>query len=253
VLHDLQREFSDVALTNSVAALLPQVTASRGSRKRRLGVYHANTVNSLTDVLSAAYPVVQRIVGDRFFNGLAKEFIEMHPPRQPTLFRYGGALADFLGGFVPAKDLPYLVDVARLEWARIDAYFAADRTPLDPQRLADVPPEQIGDLKFIVQPAHQLLESAFPIFTIWAMNQPNLDSVPEINFTHGECGFVSRLDNIVIQRALSIDTLTWLGALAEGKSLGAATELAMGCGAAFDLQNTLRQQLADGTFSDFHV
>lgn len=253
MLHDLQREFADVALTNSVAALLPQVDAPHGSRERRLGVYHANTLNSLTDVLSAAYPVVQRIVGDRFFRGLASEFIAVHPPRQPTLFQYGSAMAEFLNRFEPAKDLPYLPDVARLEWARIDAYFAPDSDPLDPQRLANISPEQIVDLRFKVQPAHQLVESAFPVMTIWSVNQPDFDQVPEVDLKRGEYGFVSRLNNVVIQRALAADTTIWLRALAAGETLGTATELAMERDGTFDLQNTLRQQLADGTFSDFHI
>ena len=253
MLHDLQRDFAGVALTNSVAALLPRVSAPRGSKERRLRVYHANTLNSLTDVLSAAYPVVQRIVGDRFFHGLAKAFIEANPPRQPALFRYGGALPDFLTQFEPANTLPYLADIARLEWARIDAYFAADCDPLDPQQLADVPPEQIGDLRFTMQPAHQLLESTFPIFTIWGVNQPDFDSVPKVDFAESEGGFVSRLTHTVIQRALPADTLAWLRALAEGETLGTATALAMACDVTFDLQNTLRQHLADGTFTDFHI
>ncbi len=253
MLHDLQRDFAGVALTNSVAALLPHVSAARGSTERRLSVYHANTLNSLTDVLSAAYPVVQRIVGDRFFYGLAKAFIAAHPPRQPALFRYGDALPEFLTQFEPAKTLPYLADMARLEWARLDAYFAADCDPIDPQQLANVPPEQISNLKFTMHPAYRLLESNFPIFTIWAVNQPDLDPVPEVDFDQSEDGYVSRLTHTVIQRALPSDTLSWLRALKDGETLGTATALAMACDEAFDLQNTLRQHLADGTFSNFHV
>ena len=38
----------------------------------------------------------------------------------------GGHLADFLPAFAPARELPYLADVARLEWLVHKAHYAAD-------------------------------------------------------------------------------------------------------------------------------
>ncbi len=253
MLHDLQKSFADVALTNSVEALLPHVATPRGAIERRLGVYHANTLNSLIDVLSAAYPVIQRIVGDRFFQALAKDFIKTHPPQQPTLFRYGDALPDFISSFAPANDLPYLPDVARLEWTRVEAYFAADSAALNPERLAEVPAEQIADIKFSVSPTLRLLESDVPIFTLWHVNQPDQDRVPEIDFSHPESGFVLRPAHTVMQRVVPMETLIWLRALTSGETLGTATELALTHENTFDLQNTLRQHLVDGTFTELYL
>lgn len=252
MLHDLQRRFAAVALHKTFDPLLPLIQAERGSKERRLGVYHANTLNSLIDVLESAYPVTKRIVGERFFKALAKSYIEIHPPQQPTLFRYGGTLGDFLDGFAPAKDLPYLADTARLEWIRIEAYFAEDREPIDPQQLAEVSPEQIGDVRFTPHPAFQCIQSKHPIFQIWAINQPDHQEVPEVDFSVPEAGFVSRQDLMVFQRVETQGTFAWLNALVQGRSLGAATEEATGQDPNFDLQNALRQHLADGTFTDVH-
>lgn len=249
MLLDLQRGFSSAALKKSFGPLLPLVEAERGSTERRLGVYHANTLNSLIDVLASAYPVTKRIVGDRFFNALAKNYIETNPPQRPTLYRYGGTLGTFLDEFAPAKDLPYLADVARLEWARIGAYFAEDCDALDPQRLAEIPPEQIGDVRFTTHPAFQCVESSYPIFQIWAVNQPEHQDVPEVDFSLPEKGFVSRLAHTVFQRAETPGTFAWLSALSQGRSLGEAAEYALSQDADFDLQNALRQHLADGTFA----
>ena len=57
------------------------------------------------------------------------------PPRSPLLFQYGGSFADFIAGFAPAAPLPYLRDMARLEYAQGLAYHAADREPLPPASL----------------------------------------------------------------------------------------------------------------------
>ena len=62
-------------------------------------------------------------------------FVREQPPRSPLLAIYGDEFADFIAAFEPARELPYLADVARLEAARTRAYHAADATPLDAGRL----------------------------------------------------------------------------------------------------------------------
>jgi len=52
---------------------------------------------------------------------------QLHPrasARAAALAEYGDGFADFLAGFAPAQSLPYLADVARLEWAINAAYHA---------------------------------------------------------------------------------------------------------------------------------
>lgn len=250
MLHDLQRGFADVALANKLAPLVADVRAAKGTTERRLGVYRNNTVNSLTNVLKAAYPVLERIVGERFFRGLALAFIEAHPPQQPTLFRYGGDLATFLESFPPAQQVPYLADVARLEWARIESYFAADRGPLDPHALAAIDPEELGDVRFTMHPSIRLVESSYPVFEVWSVNQGDQKTIPKIDFERGEHGFVLRRDNIVSQRILNASDYKWLWAIARGVPLGPATAQALELEQTFDLQNILQLALAEGVFTD---
>jgi len=253
MLHDLQKDFAAIALSNNKAALLGRVQAARGTPERRLGVYHTNTIVSLTDVLKAAFPVVARIVGDRFFLAMAKVFIEAHPPTQPTLFRYGHDLPTFLGAFPPAESMPYLADVARLEWARIEAYFAEDCAPMDPTQLAEIAPDMLSQASFSLHPSLRLMDSAFPIFEIWAVNQADHDVIPGIDFGRAECGLVMRRDQTVVQRLLNEDAYHWLKSIATGLALGEATALVAVRSPNFDLQNTLHLLLAEGAFTDAHI
>jgi len=253
MLHNLQKDFAGVSLSNTLSPLLDHVTAARGSKERRLGVYRTNTLNSLTDVLGAAFPVVQRIVGERFFRALAQAFIEAHPPRQPTLFRYGGELPKFVATFEPAKTLPYLADVATLEWARIESYFAADQEALNPARLSDVAPEHLEDITFSAHPSLRLVQSSFPIIEIWNVNQPTQASVPEIDFSVPERALVLRRGSTVFHRDLTTGEHAWLIALSNGDTLGVAVETALAEDPNFDFQNMLRQALADGAFSNIHL
>lgn len=250
MLHDLQRGLADVALTNALTPMLERVSAARGSKERRLEVYRTNTLNSLTNVLIAAYPVVERIVGTHFFRATAQAFIAAHPPHQPVLYRYGGAFADFLEGFEPAANLSYLPDVARLEWARIESYFAVDNSPLDPQRLAELRPEQVASVVLTPNPSARLISAVHPVFEIWAANQPEETNVRQVDLAVEEQGLVLRREHAVTQRTIPKGEYAWLNALFAQDPLGTATEVAAATDPDFDLQNTLRQHLAEGTFTD---
>src|SRR4029450_8564106 len=78
----------------------------------RLQVYRNNTFSSLTAALKDSFPVVCRLVDERFFGYAAQEYIRIHPPRAPRLAEYGADFAGFLDGFEPVHHLAYLPDVA---------------------------------------------------------------------------------------------------------------------------------------------
>ncbi|MGA7803702.1 MAG: hypothetical protein WCB02_03650, partial [Bradyrhizobium sp.] len=67
----------------------------------------------------------------------------------------------------PAASLPYLPDVAELEWAVSRALHAPDAERLDPARLAEVAPEDCGRLRLIAEPSLGLLHLRHPADAIW--------------------------------------------------------------------------------------
>jgi hypothetical protein len=42
--------------------------------------------------------------------------VRIEPPLSPILLKYGGRFPTFIETFRPTSSLPYLADVARLEW-----------------------------------------------------------------------------------------------------------------------------------------
>ena len=253
MLHECQRDFVAAALKNEKAALIGHVQSPHGALERRLGVYYSNTINSLNDVLMAAFPVVLAIVGERFFRVMAREFVQVHPPKRPTLFRYGETLPSFLSTFSPGKTMPYLPDVARLEWARIEAYFAVDCVSIDSCKLASVAPEYLHALTLSLHPSVQLIRSTYPIFRIWDVNQDRHDTITNINLSQTECGLVFREGHSVIQRLLGRDSFQWLKQISIGRTFGQATESTVSEFPEFDLQDTLHLLLASGVFTNISV
>ena len=237
-LSDTQAEFV-ASLRNP--GLPPPASLSRPggtSPNKRFDVYRNNVVASLIEALRASFPVVERLVGEEFFKATARAYIDHEPPKSPLLFLYGRTLGDFVEGFPPAASVPYLGDIARLEWARLSAYHAADRTPVTIDRLAQVPPEQLGDVAFQLHPSLALLSSRWPVFSIWAASS-GLGSEDEVEMDRGE-------ELAVIRPAFEIDTrrlpsggYDFIHALQGGATLGQAAELAVTTTDGFELAQHL--------------
>ena len=149
---------------------LPGFVTARQAEEaaQRFAVYRNNVAHSLREALGRRFPVVKRLVGAEFFNAMAGEFIAAHPPRQPVLQEWGADFAGFLDRFPPVETLPYLGDVARIEWARGLSYHAADAMPMPPRRLTETGPLRL-------HPSLQLLRLTHPAFDIWQANQPGRD------------------------------------------------------------------------------
>ncbi len=212
---------------------------------RRFAVYRNNVMASLGTALARRYPVIERLVGGEFFAAMARQFVMRHPPRSPLLAQYGEAFADFIAAFEPARELPYLADVARLEAARTRAYHAEDATPLGADGFAALDAEALGDLRLQLHPSAAILRSPFPIVTIWAMNSGELELRP-IETGQGEDALVIRPHMDVEVRALPPGGAAFLQSLADGLPLRDAVAAALADHAGFDLTGNLAGLIGSG-------
>lgn len=231
----LQRRFAGAVLQARLSTPDGIRPAAGATRERRFGVYRNNVKASLTAALAARFPVVRRLVGDEFFAATALVFVERHPPRSPVLAEYGGAFAEFLEEFDPAADLPYLPDIARLEWARHMAFHSADAKPIGIGRLAALQPEQIGTAILGIHPAARVIASPWPIVSLWTTNA--YDATPEapaVGWT-GETALVMRPHLDVLVRPLPAGTLLLVAALTQGIALGTAADAVSRAQESFDL------------------
>jgi hypothetical protein len=136
--------------------------------RQRLAVYKNNVYARLIDALSATYPAVTRLVGDEFFRFAAREFVASHPAGK-ALVEYGDAFPDFLGDFGPAASVPYLPDVARLEYLYLESYHAAEAEPLSQSRFQRLVREP-AEARVSLHPSARLMSSRFPVSRIWEIN-----------------------------------------------------------------------------------
>ena len=218
-------------------------------RERRLAVYRNNVRHALLGVLDAAFPVVRELIGADCFAAAALTFVARRPPRAPALYAYGGDLADFLADFEPLAELPWLADVARLEWARNEALFAAEREPLSPNQLAAVPAAELPGLRLTVHPSARLLESAWPIHSIWDAHQPGGGALEAVDLGRAETALIWRQGGAVRQRLPGPGEAALLAAFALECPLAEAAETAAARDPSLDLSVVLARLLADGVLA----
>ena len=200
----------------------------------RFAIYRNNRIAALAEALSATYAATQRLVGERFFGSLAHAFINAHPPRTPVLHEYGAEFPGFIDSFEAASSLPYLADVARIEWAWMRAYHAADCEPLGTNCLFGHKDEDVEGLVFALHPSASLIRSAHPAATIWQMNTDG-GTPGSIESWHGENVLVVRPKLDVAVRVISDPTALFLTGLDAGLPLGLAAEAARKVAPDFDL------------------
>src|SRR5262249_3751590 len=185
-LHELQTGIRLSVLGDSRPEILAAILDDGIDPARRLQIHRNNFRLSLTEALKANFPVVCRVVDERFFAYAADRFITAHPPTSPCLSEYGAALPEFLEQFEPAQSVPYVPDLARLEWAILESSRAEDRLPVDVAALHQVDIPQCPTLVLELDPSIRLLRSVWPIATIWAVHQSE-DEIRPIDLHSGGC------------------------------------------------------------------
>jgi len=237
----LQAAFA-AALTarDAAAADVAVLQGSAARARRRLAFYRGNVQASAHKALRNAYPVCERLVGDPFFEGMAHAYAAAHPSASGDLNEYGAGLPGFIRGFTPAASLPYLPDVATLEWHVHRAHYAADHPPLDLRELSRLAPGRFGELRAVLHPACALVRTAAPAVSIWRAHQPGSDGRFAVDVDAGpERALVHRPAWRVEVAALDAAPHAFLAACEGGATLTVAMHAARAYEDAFALETYL--------------
>lgn len=188
----------------------------------RLSVYRNTFAQTLIRALRLSYPAVERLVGTEFFDAATRDFIVAQPPPTSYLDDFGGDFAAFLDRFEPAASVPYLGDVARLEWAVCRALHAPDAAPLPLASLHSVDAADYARICFTPHSSVGLVHTVFPADVIWRAVLGNDDAaLAAINLSSGPAW-------LIVQRGPSgvditgMDEALWdfVNALCAGRPLG---------------------------------
>jgi hypothetical protein len=253
-LRDLQCAVGQAVLGTDQASIVDAIERDGLDPAARLGIYRHHYLTSLTEALKAIYPVVCRLVDERFFAYAARGFIDKTPPRAPCLFEYGAAFPGFLAEFPAAAKLAYLPDVARLEWAINAALHAPAEAPVARAAFAEVAAADYPKLAFRLQPSLGLLASDWPVDRIWKANRPEKQNVDPVDLGKGGCRLeIRQQDDAVAFRRLEAGEFDFRKALAEGRPLEAAAAAVLERDPSFDLATALGRLMGEGLIAGFEI
>jgi hypothetical protein len=237
----IQAIYGDRDLSSSVAGLTLQPGFS---------IYRNTIIKGCIDALQANYPTIERLVGTEWFRAAAAVYVRETRPISVSMMEYGASFPDFLAIFEPAKGLPYLADVARLDRDWIEAHTARDQASLDPAALGRLAPEELG--RTVLRPLQAARWRWFadqPIYTIWSVNRAGESLADDIEW-QGEGALLVRCDGIVSWRAIGLGACAFLDACAAGVPLEQAANLALEAQPAIDIAQLLSDLLTAGVFAD---
>jgi hypothetical protein len=147
------------------------VDPPQGTIEARWHVYADGYVARIAEAIENDYPALNRVLGARALRSLTARYLARFPPRSHDLGRVGDRLPGFLEGDSLTQELPFLPDLARLEWTVAEAFVAADGNDLRWDDLARLGPEAVAELPLQLRPGAGRVRSAWPIYDIWTVRE----------------------------------------------------------------------------------
>jgi hypothetical protein len=244
-LRELQMQLRQGVLDGDSAEIVAAIRGDGLDPAARIGIYRNHFLATLSASLQGTFPVVCRLVDERFFAYAAHEYLRAHPPHSRCLIEYGADFADFLADFEPCNALPYLTDIARFEWALNIAGSVQEAAPLPPQAFAEVPTNEAAYVALRLQPSLSYVLSPWPIDAIWLANRQS--EVPPVDLASGGARLEIRRDgDAVAWLRLHPATFAFRQALAEGLALAEAFTASTQQDPAFDLAAAVQHIFAEG-------
>ncbi|RMD85201.1 MAG: DUF2063 domain-containing protein [Candidatus Dadabacteria bacterium] len=188
--------------------------------RARLAAYVGGYPARIEESLADAYPAVRHILGAAEFHRLAADYMPMVPAGTYNLNAVGYRLPELLRQHRLNGELPFLADLAALEWAVWKAFHAGPGQPFDPARLAGWSAADFERAAVRLQPGVAVVCSEWPIADLWAARSTPRDQIDIV--------LAGRPQNVLVYRCgleVACETLgrleaEALSALAAGRTLG---------------------------------
>ena len=136
-------------------------------RLERLDIYAEGYYSRLLECLEDDYETLKRVLGDKLFRRLVADYLEAHPSRSYTAAELGRHMPEFIAGWELAEALPYLPDLARLEWLCVESFFAENLPVYDLAKLQTIPESRWPKARFRLDPSVRLLRTDWNLDEMW--------------------------------------------------------------------------------------
>ena len=215
-------KLDDAAVRAEIAELLAQ--PCHGAAVERLRAYTGGYPARIGESLAESHPALKHVVGASAFQELVGRYLGSVPLGIRNLNEVGRGLAAILATDRLAEELPFIVDLARLEAAVHAAFHAREKPALDPATVAGWTLEDWNCAVLEFQPAVAVVRSDWPIREIWAARNTPVEDI--------DIALEGRRNRVLVHRAgfdvacetIDDDEAFMLDTLRAGVTLGDAAE-----------------------------
>ena len=214
---------------------------SRLTAFERLEIYNRQYWYRVLNALAEDFPALRALVGERKFEALSIAYLTEHPSRSFTLRNLGSGLVEWLAAHpeFAGRRHALAIDVARIEWAFVEAFDSAECAPLTLAQIAALD----GASLLALQPHLRLMALNYPADRlVLALHDREKRQTSEAGLEHEDAAeapvelpglrrrplwlAAHRVDFSVYYRRLAQEEFLALRALRDGLSLGEAIEQA---------------------------
>lgn len=254
VLREQQKEFAQFIKTGEGERFAQTIDENGLSGERRLTIYQRGVSIGFCDALGGVYGAVKKLIGDEFFDHVAEHFWHKHFSQTGNVHDFGAELPEFLAGFPGLETLPYLPDVARLEWHYHTAFHSPTGEMLNIERLSQVPETLYGQLNLLLSPSCYLFSSEYPVLRIWRVNQDEYQGDQTVSLDEGgEQLAIVREGKHIVFHPLEPAAFAMLEAISVGARFDQACEIALGIDPDCDVGQALKEAVLNRIIVGFAV
>jgi hypothetical protein len=243
------------AMTDVAASFI--APNSRLTPFERLEIYNRQYWFRVLGALAEDFPALRAVLGSVRFEALSIAYLTAHPSRSFTLRNLGSKLVEWLTAHpeFAGRRHALAVDVARIEWAFVEAFDAADRAPLTLPQIAALDQSS----RLALQPHLQLMALSYPADSlVLSLHSREKRQTSEAGVEHEEPVeapvklprlrrrpiwlAAHRVDFSVYYRRLEQEEFLTLTALRQGQLLGEAIDHAFATSAIPEARRAARVQ-----------
>ena len=215
---------SDHESAASFSPLASLLAPSQFTPAQLVSIYRNNFIISLKQLLQQLFPVTQTLVGRDYFIQTSAQFIHQCALKEAHLNHYGSQFVSFLEQLNALEAMPFVVQMAALEW-HLDRISHIYYEPnFDFTRLAQVDEDDYLNIQFTLASSCELLTSNINLIALHAdLSAATRDAIKLTNVAHyQQPSYILVLQNQNGESALmplSLQHWSWLTGLKNNFSL----------------------------------
>ena len=187
------------------------------SRHHRLAIYARAYQRRLTRALAKLYPALRGSLGDEAFNAFAMAYAQKFPSPGRSLVGFGDRLPSFMDQQAAARKSPWLVDLARLEWAVVESMQAGARRRGDLKGFSNIPEADWQAARLQLNPTVRLFQSPWAVDNLWGAR--DRDKRPDVR-EYALWLLIARVEKNITLERLSRAQWHFLKRIQDGVPLG---------------------------------